>query len=87
MDIKNADDTALDRELERHLKAIDEIKTEKERRRQDRLDSAWEDVINSLKYYMDLSGKDVEIYNTEHIIRLSYGGFEDNSRGYIRAYD
>lgn len=87
MDIKNADDTALDRELERHLKAIDEIKAEQARRRNERLDNAWDDVINSIKAFIDLSENGIEIYNAEHTIHLSYGEFEDNGCGCIRAYD
>lgn len=87
MDIKNLDNATLEKELDRHRKAIEKITEEKARREQDRLDSAWEAVINSLKYYMDLSGNDIEIYDTEHTIRLGYGGFEGIDLGCIRVYD
>lgn len=87
MDIKNLDDATLEKELEKHRKAIEKITEEKARREQERIESAWDDVINSIKYFMDLTGEDIEIYDSEHTLRLSYGGFEDTRQGCIRVYD
>lgn len=81
-DIKDLDDIALEEQLEHHRKAIETINAEIERRKKEALSCAWDDVVNSIKYYLSIADGTICIHSPNSRLYLDRG-FVDEGIGYL----